>query len=95
MIQDILGLCIFTTRPINEDITLMVDAVKGIAGWDTDIEELRSFARSIIVKEHQFNLKAGLSPEEDRLPAFMRTEALPPNNLVFEMDEDEFQKVWS
>lgn len=94
-VQDNLGLCIFTTRPINEDMTILEDAVKGIAGWDTTIDELKAFGKSIIVKEHEFNLKAGISPEADRLPGFMRTEALPPNNLVFEMDEDEFQTVWS
>jgi len=49
--------------------------------------------REIIKKEIEFNRAAGLGPGTDTLPEFMYEEALPPHNKVFDLPEDQKEKV--
>jgi len=42
--------------------------------------------------EYQFNVKAGISPAQDKLPEYMYRVPLPPNNHVFDLSDEEMQK---
>jgi aldehyde:ferredoxin oxidoreductase len=41
----------------------------------------------------EFNRKAGLTKEDDRLPQFFYDEALPPHNVVFKISPEELDKT--
>jgi aldehyde:ferredoxin oxidoreductase len=43
--------------------------------------------------EKEFNKRAGLTKEDDRLPEFFLKEPLPPHNKVFEVTDKELDKV--
>ena len=49
----------------------------------------------ILETEKNFNLAAGISEVEDRLPEFMLKESLPPTNSSFTVSAEEIEKAFS
>ncbi|MBN1454203.1 MAG: aldehyde ferredoxin oxidoreductase [Anaerolineales bacterium] len=47
----------------------------------------------ILMAEKEFNRKAGLTKQDDRLPRFFYEEPLPPHNKVFTISDEELDKV--
>jgi aldehyde:ferredoxin oxidoreductase len=70
---DSLGLCLFTSFALNaDDYRALFNA---ITGEEITTEQLLEAGDRIYNLERQFNLKAGISPKEDRLPKrFMEQE---------------------
>ena len=56
--------------------------IKGITGLEMDRERMRSIAGAITNNTRRFNIREGLSPEEDHLPKRFYTEALPETGKV-------------
>ncbi len=72
---DSLGLCLFTSFALNaDDYKDMFNAIVG-EQWTT--EQLLQAGERIWNLERIFNLKAGISPEEDKLPKRLLTEPIP------------------
>jgi aldehyde:ferredoxin oxidoreductase len=44
--------------------------------------------------EREFNLAAGLTAADDRIPEWMTTEPLPPHNTVFDVSEEDLDGLW-
>jgi aldehyde:ferredoxin oxidoreductase len=42
--------------------------------------------------EREFNIRAGLSPANDKLPEYVYTEPLPPTGEIFDLSEEEMQR---
>ncbi len=72
---DSLGLCLFTSFALGADD--YKDMFNAIVGQDWTTEELLKAGERIWNLERMFNLKAGISPEEDKLPKRLLTEPIP------------------
>lgn len=44
--------------------------------------------------EREWNKRAGFTKAHDRLPEYMTREALPPNNAVFDVSEEELDTIY-
>ena len=91
---DFTGYCLFITFATNDDddgYKGMEDTVNGFIGKDLDVQK---FGLSILKNEREFNKKAGFTKEDDRLPEFFYTEKLPPHDVVFDVSDDELDKVY-
>ncbi len=92
---DNIGMCIFsgfcTDNPENVGYLIEMMASKFGGEWGAD----RFFGIGVqtLAMEKAFNKKAGFTSKDDRLPAFMYNEALPPNNTVFDITEEELAKT--
>lgn len=84
-VLDMLGLCAFTGRVSLAETDLIEKFVDAVAGVSMSFESLQESAKKILLLERDFNVRAGLGPESDRLPEFMMNEALPPHNSVFDV----------
>ena len=64
-------------------------------GWD-DLPEniLQALGKETIKMEREFNKRAGFTKEDDRLPKWMTREALPENNSVFDVPEEQLDSVF-
>jgi aldehyde:ferredoxin oxidoreductase len=51
--------------------------VKGVTGLDLSIEEMQGIAKEVLDDTRRFNLREGLTRDDDRLPKRFVTEALP------------------
>ena len=92
---DSTGLCLFARPPIIAEPQLMVDMVNGIYGWGWSIEDYNQFNREVLRTELEFNRRAGITSADYRIPEYMREEALPPHNAVFDIPDEELDSVFS
>jgi aldehyde:ferredoxin oxidoreductase len=51
--------------------------------------------RTILVTEHEFNLAAGFTNKDDRLPEFFEYEPVPPHNAVWDFTGEEIDEFWN
>ena len=72
---DAAGLCVFTTFGLVADDYR--DMLNAAMGWDLSTEEYLRIGERIWNAEHLFNLKAGLTAEEDTLPKRLTDEPMP------------------
>ncbi len=62
----------------------MATMIKGVTGLDLSEEEMRTIARRISDDTRLFNIREGLTPEDDRLPKRFSREALPETGKVID-----------
>jgi aldehyde:ferredoxin oxidoreductase len=65
-------------------------------GWD-DLPDsiLAELGKQTIRMEREFNHRAGFTAKDDRLPAWMTREALPPHNAVFDVPEEQLDQIFN
>jgi aldehyde:ferredoxin oxidoreductase len=51
------------------------------------------FGKYVLKTEHEFNLAAGMSSKDDRLPEFF-DEEIPPHNAVWDFSDSEIEEFW-
>jgi aldehyde:ferredoxin oxidoreductase len=94
---DSTGLCLFVAfcvLDVPDAGQAVVDLVN--AHWGTTwspAEYLEKLGLATLRAERGFNRAAGFTPADDRLPEFFKTEALPPHNTVFDVPDEELDKV--
>lgn len=90
------GYCLFTAFPvldIEEGFEGMVETVAGVLGEDLTVDDVDKIGKDILEIELEFNRKAGMNCEDDRLPEFMRIEKLPPHDQVFDVEDKDLDSV--
>ncbi|MCR4443240.1 MAG: aldehyde ferredoxin oxidoreductase C-terminal domain-containing protein [Peptococcaceae bacterium] len=89
---DGLGFCIFSRNYLFKDPVILATMVNSLVGAELSVEDIWNLGAETIKNEREFNIKAGLSPAQDRLPEFVTREQLPPHNSVFDLSEEEMLK---
>jgi aldehyde:ferredoxin oxidoreductase len=89
---DSLGLCQFTG--LRDDYELFARLTGALTGRVPSPEEVRQIGQEALWKERTFNQTAGIGSGQDRLPEFMRSEALPPNNSAFDVEDEDLDRVF-
>lgn len=90
------GFCLFATFVLGENpdlvntIAELINERYGTAWTALDLLEL---GKTTLTVEKEFNQRAGLTAAADRLPEFFSTEMLPSTHTVFDISEEELQKV--
>lgn len=95
---DSIGHCLFiafAVLDIPEGLEGAVQEVNGVLGTELEVEDVHDLGMDILQKEREFNKKAGFNKEEDRIPEFMEQEKLPPQNEVFNVSNEELDKVFN
>ncbi len=86
---DSLGLCAFVMSALVSKPEIISDLVNAVCGTDHGSGLVSDLGKAVLRIERAFNAAAGFSPADDRIPAFMRKEALPPYGLKFDVSEEE------
>jgi len=93
---DSTGLCIFVIFAMldkPEVFSLVFDMINAKYGLDMTVDDGRTLGRKILRTEHEFNLAAGFSNRNDRLPEFFE-EPIPPHNAVWDFTTEEIDSFW-
>ncbi|MBN1853740.1 MAG: hypothetical protein JW829_13495 [Pirellulales bacterium] len=93
---DSTGLCLFVAFPMldgPEVAEALMELLTAYRGESWTLDDYLALGRSTLHRELDFNRRAGFSPVADRLPDFMRREALPPHDSVFDIPDEELDKV--
>jgi aldehyde:ferredoxin oxidoreductase len=64
-------------------------------GTSISFEEAADLGWQCMQDEWEFNRRAGFGPEDNDLPAWMRTEAIPSNGAVFAVPQEEIMRVFT
>lgn len=91
---DSLGACIFAGFGFSSDPKVIPALINARYAWDVDTDYLRSLGKECLRLEREFNLRAGFTSADDRLPVWMTKEPLPPHNAVFDVPEAELDSTF-
>jgi aldehyde:ferredoxin oxidoreductase len=94
---DSCGLCIFVAFPaldIPECFTAIYEMINARYGTNLTAEGVVDFGKYVLKTEHEFNLAAGISNKQDRLPEFFE-EQVPPHNAVWDFSDAEIDEFWN
>ena len=94
---DSLGLCIFVAFAVFDNaaaLSAMVDMLNARDGFKMTADDGFALGRQILRTEHEFNLAAGFTNKDDRLPEFFE-EQCPPHNAVWDFSEEEIDSFWN
>jgi aldehyde:ferredoxin oxidoreductase len=69
--------------------------INAFYGLNLTAEDVADLGKSVLKNEREFNRRAGIGPEQDRLPAFFLKEKLPPHNVTFGVTEEELDQVFN
>jgi aldehyde:ferredoxin oxidoreductase len=94
---DSAGLCIFVAfaaLDVPEAFTAIVDMLNARFGISLTADDVVGLGKTILKTEHEFNLAAGFTNKDDRLPEFFAEEPLPPHNVVWDFTGEEIDAFW-
>lgn len=93
---DTLGACIFAGFGYAATPDGVVKRLlKARYGWnDLPDNILQALGKETIKMEREFNKRAGFTKEDDRLPKWMTREAIPENNSVFDVPDEQLDSIF-
>jgi aldehyde:ferredoxin oxidoreductase len=97
-LTDSTGMCVFIAFAILDQpdtFQALVDLINSFTGRNLTADDLTKQGKAILKMERDFNLRAGLSPKDDRLPDYFKKEALPPHNVTFEVKDEELDQIFN
>jgi aldehyde:ferredoxin oxidoreductase len=95
---DSTGMCLFIAFAAldNKDcLPALIDLINARFGIKLTADDVTTLGKAILKTEHDFNLRAGFTNLDDRLPDFFYTEPLPPHNVVFDFTGEEIDAFWN
>ncbi|MFH0730950.1 MAG: aldehyde ferredoxin oxidoreductase C-terminal domain-containing protein [Pseudomonadota bacterium] len=95
---DATGMCLFIAFPLldqPETFQALVDLINAQFGLKLTADDVTALGKSILKNEREFNKKAGLTAEHDRLPKYFTTDALAPHNVRFSVKDEELDSVFN
>jgi aldehyde:ferredoxin oxidoreductase len=95
---DATGMCLFIAFAVldqPETFQALLDMLNAFYGLSLTADDVTALGKSILKNERDFNLKAGLTAQQDRLPDFFKKEALLPHNVIFDVKDEELDQVFN
>jgi aldehyde:ferredoxin oxidoreductase len=95
---DSTGMCLFIAFPVldNPDcLTALIDLINARYGISLTGDDVVSLGKYVLKTEHQFNLDAGFTNKDDRLPEFFVHDPVPPHNSVWDFTGEEIDAFWN
>jgi len=95
---DSTGMCNFIAFPaldIPECLPALIDMINARFGIALTGDDVTNLGKHILKVEHQFNIDAGFTNKDDRLPEFFNTEPVAPHNAVWDFSGEEIDEFWN
>ncbi|HQJ66415.1 MAG TPA: aldehyde ferredoxin oxidoreductase C-terminal domain-containing protein [bacterium] len=93
---DATGMCLFIAFAIldqPETFQALIDLLNAFYGTALTADDVTALGKRILSMEREFNAKAGFTAQHDRLPRYFKHERLAPHNVVFEVKDEDLDKV--
>ena len=95
---DATGMCLFIAFAVldqPETFQALLDLLNSFYGLNLTGDDVTALGRQILTTERDFNMRAGLTSKQDRLPEYFKKELLPPHNVVFQVSDEELDRVYN
>ncbi len=93
-ILDSLGVCLFIRPAFVENPGLAAELLNGRYGWNWRYSDVQRMGIQCLNDERDFNDRAGVSDRLTDVPEFLREEALPPLNTVYDITREQLDSIW-
>ena len=94
---DSTGMCLFIAFAIldqEDTFQALLDLLASFTGQSCTLDEWVALGKSVLEKELEFNAQAGFTSKDDRLPDFFKSEALPPHDVTFQVQDEDLDQVF-
>ncbi|WP_448874531.1 aldehyde ferredoxin oxidoreductase family protein [Desulfobulbus propionicus] len=94
---DSTGMCLFIAFAALDDATCLpslIDMINARFGINLVAEDVTNLGKTILKTEHAFNLAAGFTNKDDRLPEFFSEEPIAPHNVVWDISDEAIDSFW-
>jgi aldehyde:ferredoxin oxidoreductase len=95
---DSTGMCLFIAFAVldqPETFQALLDMLNAFYGLNMTADDVVALGKSVLKNEREFNIRAGFSAADDRLPAFFTKELLPPHNVTFKVQDRELDTLFN
>ena len=95
---DSTGMCLFIAFAALDDaacLPALIDMINARFGIKLTADDVTSLGMNILKTERAFNLAAGFTKEDDRLPEFFQDEAIAPHNVVWDISDEALDSFWN
>lgn len=98
--MDSTGLCNFVNFHIGDAVNApeagqgFLEIVSALHGSPVTLADINEMGKKILKIERNFNLEAGFTKVDDRLPEFMKEEKIPPHNVTFTVPDEELDRLF-
>jgi aldehyde:ferredoxin oxidoreductase len=95
---DSTGMCIFIAFPaldIPECLPALIDMINARFGIALTGDDVTNLGKHILKVERDFNIRAGLTSQHDRLPEFFKHEPVAPHNAIWDFSDEEIDEFWN
>ena len=94
---DCTGLCLLASFALTtpEGGEAFLKAMNAKFGTELGPDDIPAMGIRVLKAEREFNLKAGFTKEDDRLPKFFYEEPLPPHNKVVLISDEEMDSTFN
>ena len=95
---DSTGMCIFVAFPaldIPECLPALIDMLNARFGIALTGDDVTNLGKHILKVERQFNIDAGFTNKDDRLPEFFSKETVAPHNAIWDFTDAEIDEFWN
>lgn len=95
---DSTGMCLFIAFAALDDATCLpalIDMINARFGIALTADDVTNLGMSILKTERAFNVAAGFTSQDDRLPEFFREEPIAPHNVVWDIDNKTIDSFWN
>jgi len=95
---DSTGMCLFiafATVDQPETFQAFMDSINGFYGWNWTADDFTELGKSVLKKEREFNMHAGLTSQDDRLPEYFKKEPVSPHNITFQVSDEDLDRVFN
>ena len=95
---DSTGMCLFIAFAALDDaacLPALIDLLNARFGIHLVADDVTNLGMNILKTERAFNLAAGFTNKDDRLPEFFVEEPLPPHNVVWDISDEAIDSFWN
>jgi len=95
---DSTGMCLFIAFAALDDqacLPALIDLLNARFGIHLTADDVTNLGISILKTERAFNLAAGFTNKDDRLPEFFAEEPIAPHNVVWDISDETIDSFWN
>jgi aldehyde:ferredoxin oxidoreductase len=95
---DSTGMCLFIAFALLDQpdtFQALVDMINAFYGLNMTADDVAALGKKVLSMERDFNLRAGFTSKHDRLPDYFKKESVPPHNVIFDVPDEELDKVFN
>ncbi len=95
---DSTGMCLFIAFAVldqPETFQALIDLINAFYGLSLTADDVTALGKSVLKNERDFNIRAGFTAQQDRLPDYFKNEPLPPHNVKFNVKDEDLDNVFN